>query len=825
MFKKKGKGKEDDIIEEEIPRPKGKRERVKEALVGSSLSPSKHNKHKKKSKVAKEKKAVNGKVGDVHLPEEAEVQQVDDFYVDDDGTVQLGCQQEDRSFVDEVMSSVEESFTLDHEKSLNLFDKEEDLIESGPLKAKDEEVRQETPHISENGSEPEVYSPCHFIGDEESDDSSNCNVKPPPEEAEQITAIHSQNNEAAVGEECKDLGGSDGDHESELIKNEPGSGGDFHESELIKNEEPDLLDKKESELEEPHATDNLNPCENEADLESSHTLNDTECPGNQNISVPKEEIDIGSVSEEKTSFASAYGESQFQDDENAKNSNTDDEAEDLQEESAEKPPSENMASSQDSDDDFDSAQEDWDDDDGEQAKNLDGALKPDSGDSVGLEHSHPQHPVVNEAKNDALLDENTLLGSSRKRGSSVYEDASGIVLKDSGLLEESSDDKPALEENRKARKISGSEKLVRKLSNISAASSDAFNEELDDLLDEELDRLSEEEEAVGESHTNDVNKESKLKDSIDSGVADHIDVETVSEEVVTGMADHIDVEAVSEEVVTNKASHDDSAVCSQGKSEHDDKEMTGINDNAGDNILSAPIISTDKDPATTDGDVDHSGSDSKDGSTLGSNLSASEENSDQVKDSGYYSLPVSPNPGALVRATAEEDRPAKKVDDSFGDSEEEGMITPCSEASTLEDKTENSNEEVDVAGDDTNTTSISELDTSPQTKEEDTKPPEPKRDVDVADAVALHPAPKQGANLKVIIPSTVEKGEKEKESDGVTPKCTSPTKIRHKSPLKEGDEAFSPDPIGDRFLEQAVLLSHGEVSFERRYLLYLYILE
>ncbi|XP_066949722.1 uncharacterized protein [Macrobrachium rosenbergii] len=750
MFKKKEKGKgKDDESNEEEPKRKGKTERVREALVGSSLSPSKSGKLKKKVKPVKEKKAVNGKVSS-HLPEEAVIHQVEDFYVDDDGTVKLGGLQEDHSFVDEVLSSVEESFSQEHDRSFGAFDK--DIYdESNCIKGDNEEADGEILRSKDN--ETDVSLNYDQQGDRSSSGSLELNTKSSVEETDQDVSVTSSGHSQDGENECDDKG---------------------------------LVEKRDQQ-EGFEDVEYSTGAQQNVEMEVDDIVFETGA-GKQCFSSDNEEI--GSISEEKTSYLSACEKASH--DESTENVNTDNEAEELQEESigkSERHASENVTSSQDSDEDFDSAQEDWEDDDKNGHCQGPGENFVNDTKSQNLETSHASSDLGPEAINSALIDSDSTdqHGYNRKRGSSEYEDARGFIQLDSSLGGESSD----FEEVRKVRRVSGSEKLVRKLSNISAASSDVFNEELDDLLDEELDRLSEEEESTVDKTVS--NNGDKVEDSVDRCADNSVAIENIAES-------HIDSPSV----------HDDLNVHSNGK------QKTGnvMIENSGDDIHPTDVIDVDQQQTSTEVSEKTSDSNTKEGSPSGSRLNTSDENSEHIKDSGYYSLPVSPNPGAIVRANVEEERGAKVVDDSFADSEEDGMITPPSEVSTVEDKTENSRDTVNSVEEDQNSLVVSDSDTPSQCSGESVKLPE-KVPTDVNTSLETsksQPAlssPKQGGNLKVIIPS---EGEKNKDEGVTSPKCTSPTKIRHKSPLKETEEVFSPDPVGERFLQQAVLMSHEEAE-------------
>ncbi|KAK7026759.1 Leucine-rich repeat flightless-interacting protein [Halocaridina rubra] len=432
-----------------------------------------------------------------------------------------------------------------------------------------------------------------------------------------------------------------------------------------------------------------------------------------------------------------------------------------------------FTSTQDSDEDFDSAQEDWEDDD------FGGSRKKQTPqDTLGEIMEGEQSSVVN-----AILTEGVV--KSPSTGSSEYEDI--LSLQESSHLGETSDEysQTAIGNQSKIGEISCSEKQVRKLSELSTASGDAFNEELDDLLDEELDRLSERDEADIEKTEN----EGKPK-------------EEVNFEVPASMQkDSLEVQSC--EVNENPDKEKVDKIVGSSLLTQDAK------------VENLPVPDSDSLPLKN---IEDTGSTDKISCTAGGPLLSEE----QVKDSGYYSLPVSPKPGTVVRVNDGDGQGAIVVDDISGDSEDDGLITPAGEA-PAEEKTESVKDETDFVAVDEKT---GNHDDNALEKYKDCdpcciQPAEPKEapvieDKSNTEAVVVlsednsnKPCPKQDVNLKVTIPKF---SQLEKKDEVLSPKCGSPTKSRYKSPLKEMDDPFSSDPVGDRFLKEAVLQSHEEAE-------------
>lgn len=201
-----------------------------------------------------------------------------------------------------------------------------------------------------------------------------------------------------------------------------------------------------------------------------------------------------------------------------------------------------------------------------------------------------------------------------------------------------------------------------------------------------------------------------------------------------------------------------------------------------------------------------------------------------MKDSGYYSLPVSPKPGIDLRENKDNASVANKGDDSFVDSEEEGMVTPPSETTLVKDDS-SKQEESEECVDDTLPQNGSAHDESTvlyqscleSNEAEDTEKTDKVTDIinDMHSETEISEHSKdssssRGKNLELHIPKDITTEFKEETS---SPSLGTPTKNRLKSPIPENTplkadsgSLKSPDPVGDRFLAVAVCQSHDEVS-------------
>ncbi|KAK3867063.1 hypothetical protein Pcinc_027445 [Petrolisthes cinctipes] len=535
-------------------------------------------------------------------------------------------------------------------------------------------------------------------------------------------------------------------------------------------------------------------------------------------------------------------------------------------------------SSQDSDDDFDSAQEDWEDDynesrvesgvqqgnkslqeqEAEIAQGVEKTIETTNvvlidrqvgGEAEGVQVGGKSELV--ETLNEALMcgsgeeDGDQTSRGGQSSTSSVYVDApsrENSEIQDLSSLAEDVSEGGA-EDLESDNKTSGQHpKLTRK---VSTASSDVFDEELDELLDEELDRLSEEEETqLRDTPPQDIEAEVEKRNSV-SSTDDVVNKDQVDRAVIQS------VKVISPETIMPKTDVD---IKITDLVEPVREPEPVCNDKS--------VIS--KEPSVSQKDGGNQSSEVKSSTSL-----TVEDVQEQAKDSGYYSLPVSP---AVARGS--DPPPAtchQHPDDSFGDSEEEGMVTPPCEMTTDSTTTSIPSSEASTPTTETDSThhgsvilesQVQESSTESETdvlhqvangeqenvtqvKEESS--PEKKESVAIEGESGLHGKQK---SLQETVPENAAVSEKDKDSTPLTsgeksgsgdnqkslqltmPKHTAagtkdevalstrsgsstptPRHVRHKTSMSGGEEgAFSPDPVGDHFLRQAVCLSHEEAE-------------
>ncbi|KAK4326870.1 hypothetical protein Pmani_002640 [Petrolisthes manimaculis] len=530
-------------------------------------------------------------------------------------------------------------------------------------------------------------------------------------------------------------------------------------------------------------------------------------------------------------------------------------------------------SSQDSDDDFDSAQEDWEDDYNESgvqqgnkslqeqetkiAQDVQKTIETTNVvliDRQGAEVEGVQ--VGGKSEVVETLNEALMCGSGEEDGdqtsrgglsstSSIYVDAPSRENSEIQDLSSLAEDVSVggAEDLESDNKTSGQHpKLTRK---VSTASSDVFDEELDELLDEELDRLSEEEETqLRDTPPQNIEAEVEKKPSVPS-TDDVVNEEQVDSAVIQ-----------SEKVISPETMVPKSDV---------DIKITDLVEP----VRELEPVCNNKSVTSNEPSVPQENGGSQSSEVKSSSSLTVEDVQEQAKDSGYYSLPVSP---AVGRGS--DPPPAtcdKHPDDSFGDSEEEGMVTPPCEMTTDSTTTSIPSSEASTPTTETDSThhgsvilesQVQESSTESETdvlhqvangeqenvtqiKEESS--PEKKESVAIEGESGLHG--KQNS-LQEKVPENAAVSEKDKDSTPLTsgeksgsgenqkslqltmPKHTAagtkdevalptrsgsstptPRHVRHKTSISGGEEgAFSPDPVGDHFLRQAVCLSHEEAE-------------
>ncbi|XP_053645320.2 putative leucine-rich repeat-containing protein DDB_G0290503 isoform X3 [Cherax quadricarinatus] len=488
-----------------------------------------------------------------------------------------------------------------------------------------------------------------------------------------------------------------------------------------------------------------------------------------------------------------------------------------------------LHSIQESEDDFDSAQEEWD----EEESSVESARERTSEDtgkvtsqeciqSTFLNHfeESDNDGEVNEAANNVLITnkckEMQVQGIVREPSSSSsiygdapsnFEDCSSAEI--SSIIDASNEDctKDSSQDDQQNARVPF--KLARKTSNISTASSDIFDEELDGLLDEELDRLSEEEvesinNKVPQGQSSDVvtvNGIGKIEPSQrdESTVEVSRTVERTKEEGETTV--NTDVE-----IMVQDQSGEINEVSVHGSMSNTSKDSNYLSKITEESKCSEESIKT-------------------------SILVTPEECLDQVRDSGYYSLPVSPKPGVAVRPSEVAEEGVQLASDSFADSEEEGMVTPPNEVlpvvdeavvptSKIREEKENVldssvNNESNILYQSCNENQEAEIENVDKLAKQVSKASEEgSQDISVEMQINSKPVyPK--LNIGKDVTTAEPKDGSASPRGGSTPTRHS----RHKSPLVEcenkqqsEESLLSPDPVGDRFLEQAVFVSHQEAE-------------
>lgn len=488
-----------------------------------------------------------------------------------------------------------------------------------------------------------------------------------------------------------------------------------------------------------------------------------------------------------------------------------------------------LHSIQESEDDFDSAQEEWD----EEESSVESARERTSEDtgkvtsqeciqSTFLNHfeGSDDDGEVNEAANNVLITnkckEMQVQGIVREpsSSSSIYGDAPSNFEDSSSaeislIIDATNEDCTKDSSQDDQQNARAPFKLARKTSNISTASSDIFDEELDGLLDEELDRLSEEEvesinNKVPQGQSSDVvtvNGIGKIEPSQrdESTVEVSRTVERTKEEGETTV--NADVE-----ITVQDQSGEINEVSVHGSMSNTSKDSNYLSKITEESKCSEESVKT-------------------------SILVTPEECLDQVRDSGYYSLPVSPKPGVAVRPSEAAEEGVQLASDSFADSEEEGMVTPPNEVLPVVDKAvvptskireekenvldSSVNNESNILYQSCNENQEAEIENVDKLAKQVSKASEEgSQDILVEMQINSKPVyPK--LNIGKDVTTAESKDGSASPRGGSTPTRHS----RHKSPLVEcenkqqsEESLLSPDPVGDRFLEQAVFVSHQEAE-------------
>lgn len=852
MFKKKGRGKEEEIEDETKKKKRSKTGKGKEEFISSSLpslSPSfsKSGKKKKKEKDAKQKELSFGKEN-LFVADMEELQNRE-FYIDDDGSVKTGPKLEvtsfDVSFEEEVSiprgkgsvteGDLEIDVQIDEESVVSLNRDDSASEESGSrLDFEDGDISRKSFNVVGGFSEDVFEASTDFFKDSNvPDDGASAgeemlaNISGSSENTDLMITSHSEEPHPDVkhkeqedsGISVKDLSppeldrsGSSEKLSSEKYANMNGNSEEKATCKIENGELPDMEDTKGTDVD----TISVRVCSATKEDKSMVVISNSEetQEANPTLILPQRESDP---------------------DENSGDTVTPEaETEHIKDDQS-------LLSSQDSDEDFDSAQEDWDEADGGEQKEISPeGYKPALLDgSVVEEKSNHEIELAEQGKSpsaDLLLNEsvNSVMIHRMEEecekvqdvqreissGSSQFEDACFVQENADAVgidtVVEAYNDDVTVDPTGVERKNSLSrEKLVRKLSGVSTTSSDAFNEELDELLDEELDRLSEEEEGL---ESEDSQSLKTCQSSLGEVLASSQDA-SLSEDICRAGEEDLKVEAelpVDSPVVT----------------ETPDTPGKRIEENE----IKTEVIDTD----VTDGkaeiyDLSPESSTSLKNSTSSPDIAKTsllnpDEGTELVKDSGYYSLPVSPKPGIDLRENKDNASVANKGDDSFVDSEEEGMVTPPSETTLVKDDS-SKQEESEECVDDTLPQNGSAHDESTvlyqscleSNEAEDTEKTDKVTDIinDMHSETEISEHSKdssssRGKNLELHIPKDITTEFKEETS---SPSLGTPTKNRLKSPIPENTplkadsgSLKSPDPVGDRFLAVAVCQSHDEAE-------------
>lgn len=811
MFKKKGKGKEEDVIEETKKKRSKSHKLTKEIL--SSPSPSAASKTEKKRKTPKRKAPLPQ--GKENYPSVEELEK--EFFIDDKGVVRE-CPSElyvDASgvvregpkelFIDKALTlddpNPETVSDTSHEDCSLAKEKQENGSPQGGDEKKDTEglTTKDDTFASDNSHETSFEDPEH--------ESSLKNQKNSEDEksvgdgGEQTVSPEKNGDECVVTlRSYKGRPASDSALSAKLA------------SRLSMSEELQFWQEEEAViLECETVTDSTEDIQKELEVDNKVLENVHEVVGVKEsvnapvVSAPDIADDLVTVKAEEN----AEAEAEIAEEQPLSVAHEDSLVETF------------YTNTADSDDDFDSAKEDWDDEDSDEKEpkenQNDGQLKEDFELSNGSEG-------LTEAENIEMRDRyEGQCSRHASTTSSIYQDApsreSSLFDIDS-IIEATNDGQGSGEGN--LPESSHPERLTRKVSNVSACSSDIFNEELDDLLNEELDRLSEEEtsatnlqSSVVEGVSEVTKEDSSLQSQHQMVTQENIPEVPYSENEVASAVEQGSVKDIVSEKESDNASG------------RPNKEATD------DTITSTPG-ENESDGCTTPKEDKSSEHNVAEESVTGPTAQASEEGLDQAKDSGYYSLPVSPKPNTVTVSETEQ--------------------AASAEPSAAQDYPKDSGEGVEPVPTAEMTVSTSVLETPEVQKSllEDSVPDQ----TDASLPAELSPscaAPGEGEeapSVNEVNESTAlvedkseensEMSQKEEEKKRPTlekfktpppdlkgtaassPGLGGPVPGRHaryKSPGfgseggRHGDEKMlSPDPVGDLFLQQAVCMSHEEAE-------------
>ena len=479
----------------------------------------------------------------------------------------------------------------------------------------------------------------------------------------------------------------------------------------------------------------------------------------------------------------------------------------------------------DSDDDFDSAKEDWDDEDSEEKEPKENESNVLPSDDFELSNGSEG---LTEAENVEMRD--TYGGQCSRHTSttsSIYQDATSrdsSLFDINSIIETTNESNTSVEGN--LSESSQPNKLTRKVSNVSVSSSDIFNEELDDLLNEELDRLSEEETSGANLQDSHVEVDKVTSEVTEKESTSHPQSQVVTEENSSEtplLENNEAAKPEEEESVKVVTSEKESEIASETPLE---KSIDDITYTPGEN--ESDNCQTPKEDKSSEHNIVKE-------SVTSPSAQASEEGVEQAKDSGYYSLPVSPKPNTVT--VSESDQAASPQSsvhqDSQKESKEEDLPVPPTTEMTI-------------------STSVLETFEVQNPLVENSVPDHPDASVsgELSQSCTAPEEDKEAHSITRVNESTALMEDKSRENSEMVQKVSGkkrPSLEKFKTPPpdlkgtasssglggsvpgrhsrlkspgvgceggRHGDESIlSADPVGDMFLQQAVCMSHEEVSY------------
>ncbi|XP_045127442.1 uncharacterized protein LOC123513983 isoform X2 [Portunus trituberculatus] len=811
MFKKKGKGKEEDVIEE-TKKKRSKSHKLTKEII-SSPSPSAASKTEKKRKTPKRKAPLPQ--GKENYPSVEELEK--EFFIDDKGVVRE-CPSE--LYVDATGVVREGPRELFIDKALTLEDSNPETVSD--TSHEDCSLAKE---MQENGSPQSDEKNKDLEGLPTKNDicGSDNSHETSFEDPEHESSLKNQKN-------SKDEK-SDGDVEEQTIS--PEKNGDecavtlrsFKEtptnesslsaklaSRLSMSEELQYWQEEEAViLECETVTDSTEDIQKEPEVDNKVLGNVHEVVGvNESVNAPL--VSAPDIADDHVTVKAeekAEAEAEIVEESTLSVAHEDSLVETF------------YTNTADSDDDFDSAKEDWDDEDSDEKEpkenQSNSQLKEDFELSNGSEG-------LTEAENIEMRDRyEGQCSRHASTTSSIYQDAASresSLFDIDSIIEATNDGQGSVEGN--LTESSQQERLTRKVSNVSACSSDIFNEELDDLLNEELDRLSEEETSATNMQSSVDEGASEVPKEDSSPQYQMIAQENLPE--VSYSENNEVAPAVEQENVKDIISKKGSEKASERSNEESTDDI--LTSTPGENESGGCMTSTPQQDNSSKHNVAEE-------SVTGPTAQASEEGLDQAKDSGYYSLPVSPKPNTVTVSEREQAAPPQPSvpQEPHKDSGEEAQAVSTTEmtvsTSVLETPQVQKSLLEDSVPDQTDASVPTELSLSCAAPVEGEEDPSV---IEVNESTAsvedkTEENSKMSQKMDEMKRPTLEKFKTpppDLKGMASSPGLGGPVPGRHaryKSPGfgceggRHGDEKIlSPDPVGDMFLRQAVCMSHEEAE-------------